>query len=193
MPRPREFNRERAVQRAMELFWRQGYEATSVHDLGTYLGLNPGSLYNTFKDKHSLFLEALECYQQSEHAVACAFFQEPLSGRAAIERFLHVVVDHDADDPDHKGCLMVNAAAELADRDPTVRARVAESRAQMTALFRAAVVQAQRDAEIGPQRDPDALAAFLVNSLFGLRVTAKVQPDRAALRAIVATIMQAVV
>lgn len=191
MPRPREFDRDRAVQRAMELFWRQGYEATSVQELGAYLGLNPGSLYNTFKDKHTLFLEALGCYQEREHAAACAHFNATASGRAAIEQFLTAVVDIDVNDPDRKGCLMVNSATELADRDPAVRARVVASCDQMTALLRAAVVEGQRAGEIDAHSDPDALAAFLMNGLFGLRVAAKMQPDRMVLLAVVATIMRA--
>ena len=193
MPRPREFDRDKAVQQAMELFWRQGYEATSVQALGAAMGLNPGSLYNSFADKHSLFLEALRCYQEREYALACTQLGGSETGLAAIERFFRLVVEHDSADPTHKGCLMVNTAAELADRDPAVLARVAESRAQMAALFRAAIVHAQHAGAIPPERDPDALAAFLVNSLFGLRLTAKVQPDRVTLQAIADTTLQALV
>jgi TetR/AcrR family transcriptional repressor of nem operon len=185
MARPREFDREKAVQQAMELFWRQGYEAASVQALGAAMGLNPGSLYNAFTDKHTLFLEALRCYQEREYTLACDLFAGPATGRAAIARFFSLVVEQDSTNPDHKGCLMVNSAAELADRDPEVRARVAASRAQMTALFRDVILQAQHAGEIAAGRDPDTLAAFLVNCLFGLRLTAKVQPDRAALLAIV--------
>ncbi len=191
MPRPREFDREKAVQQAMELFWRQGYEAASVQALGAAMGLNPGSLYNAFTDKHTLFLEALRCYQEREYQVACALFAGPATGRAAIARFFALVVAQDSADPDHKGCLMVNSAAELADRDPEVRARVAAGRAQMTGLFRDVILQAQRAGEIAAERDPDTLAAFLVNSLLGLRLTAKVQPDRATLLAIVETTLAA--
>jgi TetR/AcrR family transcriptional repressor of nem operon len=191
MPRPREFDREKAVQQAMELFWRQGYEATSVQALGAAMGLNPGSLYNAFTDKHTLFLEALRCYQEREYQVACDLFGGPATGRAAIARFFAMVAEHDSADPDAKGCLMVNSAAELADRDPEVRARVAASRAQMMLLFRDAIVEGQRAGEIAAERDPAALAAFLVNCLFGLRLTAKVQPDRAALQALVDTTLAA--
>lgn len=191
MARPREFDREKAVQQAMEVFWRQGYEATSVQALGAAMGLNPGSLYNAFTDKHTLFLEALRCYQEREHGFACTLFTGPETGRAALVRFFTLVVEHDSADPHHKGCLMVNAAAELADRDPTVQAQVADGRAQMAALFRAAILQAQQAGEVAPERDPDALAAFLVNSLFGLRITAKIVSDKAALLGIVDTTLAA--
>lgn len=191
MPRPREFDRDKAVQQAMELFWRQGYEAASVQALGAAMNLNPGSLYNAFTDKHTLFLEALGCYQEREYRLACELFAGPETGRTAIARFFTLVVEQDSTDPSHKGCLMVNSAAELADRDPEVRARVAASRNQMAALFRDAILQAQRAGEIAADRDSDTLAAFLVNSLFGLRLTAKVQPDRATLLAIVDTTLAA--
>ncbi|GAB4128482.1 MAG: TetR/AcrR family transcriptional regulator [Roseiflexaceae bacterium] len=185
MARPRAFDRSKAVQQAMDVFWQQGYEAASVQVLGAAMGLNPGSLYNAFTDKHTLFVEALRCYQDREYQVACDLFAGPVTGYAAIRRFFLFVVDHDSRDPSHKGCLMVNTAAELADRDPQVQGLVAASRAQMVALFRAAIVQAQQAGEIAAERDPETLAAFLVNSLFGLRLTAKILHDRPSLLAIV--------
>jgi TetR/AcrR family transcriptional regulator, transcriptional repressor for nem operon len=189
MARPREFDRTKALERAMELFWKQGYEATSIHDLGMHLGLQPGSLYNAFKDKHSLFLEALGCYNEREHEVACRFFAEPYRGLEAIRRFFLFVVESDLSDPDYKGCFMVNAAAELASHDTEVRTKVEQSRSQMTTLFRQALVQAQQGGEISPDSKIDTLALFLTNSLFGLRVTAKVVRERSALLAIVDTLM----
>ncbi|NJM08904.1 TetR/AcrR family transcriptional regulator [Candidatus Gracilibacteria bacterium] len=191
MGRPREFDRDRAVQQAMELFWRRGYEATSVQELGSAMGLNPGSLYNAFGDKHSLFLEALQCYQNREYTAACDNFRRWGTGRVAIERFFVFVVDYDLADTDRKGCLMVNSAAELADHDLDVKARVLASRTQMATLFHTAIVQGQQVGEIASLRSATELAEFLVNALFGLRITVKVQHDREVLLAIVAATLRA--
>jgi len=191
MARPREFDRNKVLRKAMDLFWKQGYEATSVQDLGDHLGLKPGSLYNTFKDKHSLFLEALDCYQTIEAEQACKLLRGPEGGIAAIRQLFTGITESDLHDPDRKGCMMVNAAAELAAHDPEVRARVAASRAVLATVFREAIIQAQQAGDIPASRDPDGLATYLVNSLFGLRITAKVTNDRSVLMNIVDTTLRA--
>lgn len=191
MPRPRLFDRDKALRQAMELFWRQGYEATSVQDLGTKLGLQPGSLYNTFKDKHSLFLEALDCYADSERVTACQILANQGADIDTIRAFFMAIVEADLEDYDHKGCFMVNSAAELASRDPEVRVRVEASRSYMVELFRAIVAKEQSRGQLSTQTDPHETALFLVNTLFGLRMTAKVLHDRDALSAIVNTTLRA--
>lgn len=185
MARPPEFDRTVALRQAMGLFWKQGYEATSVQALGAALGLNPGSLYNAFKDKHSLFLATLDCYVQTEHAGACKILYEQADGTAGIRQFFEVVVAASIADPDNRGCMMLNATAELAARDPEVRVRAEASRAAMLAMFRQALAAAQQHGEIAQERDLDTLAAFLVTTLYGLQMTAKISGDRHALLAIV--------
>ncbi len=191
MARPRTFDRSRALRKAMRLFWRKGYGATSVQELGEELGLKPGSLYNTFQDKHSLFLEALDCYQIDEGAVPCELLAGPGGARAQIRRILEATVEADLADPERKGCLMVNSVVELVPHDPAVYERVAAARAQMLRAVRAAVVRGQQAGEIGVRHDPEALAVFLVNTLQGLRLTAKMTADRAELMAVVDVTMRA--
>src|SRR5918998_206100 len=96
MPRPREFDEDDVVARATDLFWRRGYRATSVRDLGEALGLSASSLYRTFGDKHALFLRALDHYRATDSAEA----------RAAA-----------------RGCFVVNTATELGAEDPAVDGR----------------------------------------------------------------------
>ncbi len=191
MARPREFDRDRALDRAMRLFWKQGYEATSVQDLREHLGLHPGSLYNTFRDKHSLFLEALDRYEATEGDRTCQLLGANDAGRKAIRQLFLLVVEADAKDPDRKGCLMVNSAVELAAHDPEVRRRAEASRGQLVRLFRQAILRGQQRGEINVEHDADALSEFLVNSLFGLRLTAKLVTDQATLRQVVETTLRA--
>jgi len=190
MARPREFDRDNTLRKAMCLFWRQGYAATSVQELGAALGLKPGSLYNAFHDKHCLYLEALDCYQQQEQTQIAVLLDGCQPAREAVRQLFLAVVERDLDDPDHKGCMMVNAAAERALHDPAVRARVAESRAALEQIFHDALLQAQQDGELAADKNPSAIAAFLVNSLFGLRITSKVLHEREALLKIVETTLQ---
>ena len=191
MARPREFDRERVLRKAMHLFWKQGYEATSVHDLGQYLDLRPGSLYNTFHDKRTLFLETLEHYDSLESERVCQLLLAPDAGKAAIEHLFYQTVEADANDTERKGCFMVNSAAELATRDPDVRDKVAASRSRLEQALREAIVHGQDCGDINGRHNPHTLAAFLVNALFGLRLTAKVVPDRDVLMRIVAQTLDA--
>ncbi len=184
MARPREFDRDRVVDRAVEVFWRKGFEAASIQDLVEATGLNRGSLYNTFGDKAGLFAAVLDRYMAgapTQSVVAAADTGPP---RQVIEAFFARLVELGASDTDRRGCLMTNTAAELAGRDEDVRARLAASLQGLEdALFR--LIQRGRETgEIAPWRDPRALARFLVASAQGLRVTAKVNRDRAVLETI---------
>ncbi len=187
MARPREFNHDRVVDRAVEVFWRKGFEATSIQDLVEATGLNRGSLYNTFGDKAGLFEAALERYMAGappQHVVAAAETGPP---RQVIEEFFARLVALGASDPERRGCLMTNTAAGMAARDKDLAARVAAAfQGLEDALFRL-IERGQETGEIAPWRDPRALARFLVASAQGLRITAKVNRNRAALENIAET------
>lgn len=191
MARPREFDRSNVVRKAMHLFWKQGYEATSVQDLKTHLGLHPGSLYNTFKDKHALFLEALECYAATESEETCRMLYAADGGRAAIRHLFVGIVDAASSDTSHYGCFMVNSAAELAAHDPDVHAKVSANHAKLQHAFQTAVMHAQHAGEISTRHDPAAIALLLVNSLYGLQIMAKIVHDRAQLEQMVDTALSA--
>ncbi len=181
MARPREFDRDQVVDRAVEVFWRKGFEATSIQDLVEATGLNRGSLYNTFGDKAGLFEAALERYMAGappQHVVAAADTGPP---RQVIGEFFARLVELGTSDTEHRGCLMTNTAAELAARDKDVAARVAAAfQGLEDALFRL-IERGQETGEIAPWRDPRALARFLVAAAHGLRITAKVNRNGAAL------------
>ena len=184
MARTKEFDREAVLDKAMRLFWRQGYEATSLHDLTAAMGIGRQSLYDTFGDKHALFLAALDRYCLTVGSWLFAPLDEPGPVMPAIrEVFERVIAGSVAED--RHGCLLANATAELVphDRDTACRAETnlwgAEER------FRTALERAQQAGEIGRQHAPRALALYLFNALQGLRLTAKTTPDRRVLDEIV--------
>ncbi len=180
MARTKEFDQDLALDRAMRLFWSQGYEATSIQDLTDGMGIGRGSLYDTFEDKHTLFLAALDRYRATVSARLFAPLEEPIPVRMALRRvFDHVVEEAQAEE--HHGCLMANATLELASRDATVRCRAAANLEGLEEKIGRVLARAQREGEIGVHHDPRALARFLFNALQGLRVTAKVTPDRTVL------------
>ena len=120
--RPRSFDRDAALERAMELFWEKGYESTSLNDLTAAMGINPPSLYAAFGDKEHLFLEAMErYYKQQREPIACAY-QEEATARAAMERVLTEAAGQLAKSGHNRGCMMVMAAATCSDASPELQA-----------------------------------------------------------------------
>jgi TetR/AcrR family transcriptional repressor of nem operon len=191
MARPREFDREAALDRAMDAFWSKGYEATSIEDLVARMGIQRGSLYGTFGDKRALFLTALERYQ---HVVSRELFdalEAPGSGLEAIRRFFRLRVEGALDRRRPPGCLVTNSAVELSGRDRGAAARVNGSLVKMEAAFHRALLRARAAGELSPARDLRALARFLTSSAQGLSVMAKAFPDRAILEDVVSVVLAA--
>lgn len=190
MARPKAFDRTQALDQALDLFWYRGYEATSIQDLLDTMGLNRGSLYDTFGDKHSLFLEALDRYESQFGGQLGQYLAKPLPIRAAIRLAFEQIIEAAVTDPQRRGCMMVNAIIELAPHDAAVarRAQVATTAGQQA--FYTALQTAQANGEIDPSANLEQLAAFLTNTVYGLRVMAKVSPDRARMQAVVDTAMR---
>lgn len=180
MARLREFDTERAVQQAMDLFWERGFEATSVRHLTERLGVGQGSLYAAFGSKEGLYRAALERYRDDMAATALAELGAGGDVRVVLRAMLLERV-RIAAGGGGRGCLFVNAAAERLPGDAAtgrfVRDAMAASTAALTDLLTAAVARG----EISGVREPAALAGFLVTFLNGLLISSKVIPDERVL------------
>lgn len=184
MARRKEFDQNKVLDKAIELFWRQGYHATSIQHLVTHLGISRSSLYDTFGDKHSLFLSALARYAQQRSSQAKQTTgRKP--GREAIELFFERLVEHAVNDSLDRGCFMVNSTTELAANDDEVANEACNNRCDFEALFYQLLVSAQANGEVSAKHDARALARFLFNAMQGLQVTAKTRPERQVLEDIV--------
>jgi TetR/AcrR family transcriptional regulator, transcriptional repressor for nem operon len=189
--RPRSFEREEVVAKALAVFWRQGYQATSVQDMVAATGLNRGSLYDTFGDKHGLFLEVVEHYRAHVSARRLARLEEPGPARQKIATFFSDMVAFSLGEGRLLGCLMTNSAVELAPHDRDTRLAVAANMAAMEAAFRRVLTRAKKSGELAADKSPADLARFLTATANGLRVMAKVNPDRATLTSVVRVALQA--
>jgi len=183
--RPKEFKRDVVLDRAMQAFWSRGYEATSIQHLVDRMGIQRGSLYDTFGDKRALFFAAIDRYDRVVTAKLLAALDEPASGRDAIRRFFRLKVELAMEPGRPRGCLVTNSAAELASRDRGTATKVGAVLTKIEASFNRAVVRAQKAGEIDPTRNARALARFLTSSAQGLSVMAKTFPERAVLEDIV--------
>jgi TetR/AcrR family transcriptional regulator, transcriptional repressor for nem operon len=181
MARTKSFDPDTALRKAMQLFWRQGYEATSVDDLVHAMGINRASLYGTFGDKKSLFLKALERYIETVLAPrldALEAARSPLDGLRGLFAELTAFA---AGDPQRRGCLLVNTSCELASRDAEVAARLRAHGVMMEDRLARVIARAQDEGEVALDRDPRALAQGLAALIDGLRVRSKLGAEGASL------------
>ncbi|MFQ5783221.1 MAG: TetR/AcrR family transcriptional regulator [Alphaproteobacteria bacterium] len=192
MARPREFDENEALARAMQVFWSKGYEATSLCDLIEAMGLSKSSFYDTFGSKHDLFLSAIDHYNETVASRRVAgVIADAENVRAGIARVFAGVVDDTAAGGERRGCFINNCAVELAPRDSAAAARVSAGFAHMETAFFEAVRQGQASGEIGAGRDARALARYLTSSLNGVIVMAKANADRAVLDDVVRVVLAA--
>lgn len=180
MGRPKQFDREQVLQRAMELFWAKGYAATSMSDLVETLGVGRQSLYDSFGDKHELFLQALDTYRAQFGSGWRKLLSAERPVRGSLRDLLTATIDF-ALSIGGRTCMLVNAASELCPEDDDVRGRLCHDVAALEDALTERLDRARRDGEIGAHHDARATARYLVNSLHGLQLTAKIVRDRAAL------------
>ena len=185
MARPREFDETAALDAAMDCFWRDGYEATSVRDLATHMGITGTSLYNAFGDKRSLFRQALHHYAERSMRERIVRLESTLAPKEAIRAFLREIVERSLDTKDRRGCLLVNTALEIARHDPELGAEVAARLGEIEAFFRRAIIAAQVGGSVPPHRDPADLARLLLGVTLGVRVLARSNPQRELLEGVV--------
>jgi len=191
LARPREFDQEVVVQKALELFWRRGYQATSVQDLVEATGVNRGSLYDTFGDKHGLFLAAVEHYRATVSARRLAKLEEPGALREKVATFFQGIIDFALGEGRLLGCLMTNSPVELAPHDRDTRLAVAANMGAMEAAFRRVLTRAKKNGELAADKSPTDLARFFTATANGLNVMAKAAPERATLSSVVRVALQA--
>lgn len=181
MARPAQFEREDVLEKAMEAFWEQGYCATSMARLVEVTDLRPGSLYAAFKSKEALFLAVLDHYTRQsiarlEHALAEA--DSPLQG---IRNYFQTLARDATDAQSRRSCLLVNTVLELARQNDVIQIEVNRHLIAIEAIFTTALESARQKGEISADSHPADLAAFIMTSIWGLRVLSGTDatPERA--------------
>lgn len=191
MSRIKEFEPEKAIDRALDLFWRLGYEGASMRDLLEHMKISRQSLYDTFGDKRSLFLKVLARYE----ALAVAGMldtltrmswarpiERPLTAGVAIRGYFELFLSEVALDRPRGSCLMANTAIEVGTTDPEIQAVVRAYFTRVEDALHAVLVRAHEAGELPANRDPRALARHLLNVLHGLGVMSRAGASRMALR-----------
>jgi AcrR family transcriptional regulator len=187
--RPRSFDRDAALGRAMEVFWRRGYEGASIADLTRAMRINPPSLYAAFGDKEHLYLEAVGRYQQERRDELGPLLDEAPTARQAIERLLHETARLYAQRDAPRGCLLMLSGAGCP--EPALHAQLARRRADAKQTLKARIDRGLRESELPRGTDTDALADFYMTVLKGMALQARDGASRRTLQATAETAMRA--
>ena len=189
MPRPKSFDRDEVLERAMNLFWDRGYGATSIQDLENHVGINRVSLYREFGSKHDLFLAALDNYRDEAMTSGLALLTSSSDGLASIRRFFEMTLEA-LEEGNWRSCLMSNSASELARHDRGTARRTEEHMARVEEAFLSALTRARGLGELASDADLPSLAQYLTTVQHGLGLMGKATADRTRLRNTVDVILR---
>ncbi|MBO8195897.1 TetR/AcrR family transcriptional regulator [Streptomyces oryzae] len=183
--RPRAFDRDAALERAMHVFWERGYEATTMAELTEAMGIRPPSLYAAFGSKEGLFREAVELYERTDGTVSRdALAGAPTAREGVRDALRGNVIRYTAPDRP-RGCMIVHAATNCAPENEGVRALLAEDRRATERMFRERVDRGIAEGDVPPGTGSGTLGAFYATVLFGLSMQAKDGVPRSELLAVV--------
>ena len=181
MARSKEFDEEQALASATDLFWRQGYENTSLEALMRVMGIAKQSLYDTFGDKRALYLKAMAFYRKQTNSS----LRELLAAAPTVkEGFTRILLGLVAESREQhaRGCLLLSANMERAVDDKEIATFLTDNQAEVEAIFGDALRRGKRSGEFGDEQDAGALARFFVVTVQGMRAMARLKSDRHALR-----------
>ena len=173
MARTKEFNEDKALDKAIEIFWYKGYNGTSAQDLVTHLGLSRSSLYDTFGDKQKLFSKSLQRYQKQSKDDILKLFEDSKNIKETLHDIFKQAVIESLQDRITKGCFMVNSSVELAMHDEDISKIVKSNSQEMEAVFTNALKKGQASGDISKAADARVLARFIFNTYSGIRVLAR--------------------
>lgn len=191
MGRPREFDAETALDQAMEVFWRHGYEGATIAQLTDAMGINPPSLYACFGNKEGLLKAALDRYTKlrgvwMDEVVAAA------TARDVAERMLMGIADKQTDPANPPGCLLVQGGIACGTGSENVPFELAARRSQNEDQLRDRFIRAKAEGDLKPASDPAALARYVSAVAVGMGVMASSGADREALRQVASVAVQAI-
>lgn len=189
MPRTKSFDEHAVLERAMHLFWKQGYAATSVQDLVKHLGINRASIYDTYGDKENLFLEAFALYRKTSIQGLKDFLDKHIDVRSGFKKLFEAAIEESVNDTDKRGCFAVNTTTELIPGDDRILSILEENRASLEKLFLNYLKRGAKAGQLSKDKDLKALATLLYTLFNGIKVVSKVNSNKKTLKASIKQIM----
>ena len=173
MSRPKEFNPDDAIEKAMQVFWHKGYEATSMEDLLSAMDLNRGSLYDTFGDKRQLFLKVMDRYCTTFVGPKFSLLDQPGPALPTLRQFIIGMIEGGLADPQRRGCFISNTVMELSPHEEEIAGRLRQALKIAEDTFFKVLARAKQQGELREDKDPRALARFLTTMMQGTIVMIK--------------------
>ena len=188
MARSKEFEVNEVLDKAMKIFWEQGYEKTSMSDLVEHMGIHRRSIYDTFDDKHSLFLQAMDRYRGKVSTTLLAEIKASKTAVEALHKIFEVMISEVEDTP--SGCLIVNSAVELGTRDQEVDTDLLNHLTKQSRCSSRLIQWGQREGEFSSDHDAKEMAEYLHNISVGIRAMARTSTDKEKLNRIINVTMK---
>jgi AcrR family transcriptional regulator len=188
--RPRTFDTDQALDRALEVFWRKGFEGASICDLTSAMGINPPSLYAAFGNKEALFRRALDRYAETKGEFVREALDKP-KARDAVAALLHGTVRHLTDKSNPAGCLLVQGIAGAGEHAQCIRDELSARRAASEKAICERLKRGQAEGDLPADADPASLARFISTVTQGMAIQAASGASRKSLERVVETALQA--
>ena len=181
MARTKGFNQEEVLDKAVQLFWTNGYNATSANDLVKELGLSRSSLYDTYGDKRTLFINSLKRYRETIVLEMLHMIDNSTNIKHTIKEVFRLTIEQDIEAKIPKGCFVVNSAIELSSNDTEIAEIVKLNQIEFEETLEKAILKGQKEGSISNTQNATYLAKFLYNSIVGIRVSMKYNKLRTSL------------
>ena len=188
MARPREFDEERALDQAMRLFWTQGYQGTSLHDLLQTMGISKSSFYETFGSKRDLFMRSLEHFDETQSLNAVANLDADVPVKTILAEMFAMIIDRAVNQK--RGCMFGKSAVELSHRDPVVRKRAAAGIRSVEDTLHKVVVRGKKSGELSKHCEARLLARSLTATFYGLQVMGNANVPQKVLKDVVSAALK---
>lgn len=185
MPKVKQFNKTRVLEAASAIFHQKGYNGTSIDEILKATGLSRSSLYDSFGDKHNLYLQSLEFYKSNSDQGLQSIDGKNLNPLQKIESVFNGVVDHLINNPNDNGCLMVNAAAEMSKQCEKTSQVICNNKEDVQELFNTWLKEAQQNNMLTLTKPLKSYGQFLFNTLCGLKVMSQSGANKAELSNVV--------
>jgi len=185
MPRIKSFDENIVLEKAMNLFWRQGFLATSMQDLVTELGINRASIYDTYGDKKQLFLKSFAHYRKTSLSNLKSFLYSQHSVKEGFKKLFLSLAEEAESDKDQKGCFVVNTTTELSAHDEVIKSIIQENHKIFVNLFFDHLKTGVERDEISSDKDLKAIALYLFTLNNGIKVLNRTDISKKELRAMV--------
>ncbi len=181
MPKTKQFDEAAVLNKARDVFWKKGYNGTSIDELVEATGLSRSSIYDSFGDKHGLYIKALKHYQEEALAYILKDIPAKLSPKKKIARIFRNNIEQSLSDRQRKGCFILNSTTELANVDNSLNSFVNAHLETMEDILYTLVKEGQAEGDISKKFSAKAIARNLFSSLNGLKLIGQTRPDKQVL------------